>query len=81
MKISARLESVLLNRSFPYHPIINSYRKMHIQGTDVNTRLLRTINEEGIFIVPASILFEFTKANVNSNNIACNIVRDRKSVV
>lgn len=74
MKISARLESVLLNRSFPYHHIINSYRKLYIQGTDVNTRLLRTINEEGIFIVPASILFEFTKANVNSNNIACNII-------
>ena len=74
MKISTRLESVLLNRSFSYRPIANSYRKLYIQDTDVNTRLLRTTNEGDTFIVPASILFEFIETNVNSNNIAYNIV-------
>ena len=73
MKISSRLEAVLLNRSFPYRTIMHSIRKANIQDCDVNTRLLHTIDDEGVFIVPVPILCEFVNTNVISSDIV-NIV-------
>lgn len=73
MKISNRLETILLNRSFPYRDVMYSHRKSHIQDGDVNTRLLHTINDGDTFIVPASILFKFVQENSTSSNVV-NIV-------
>lgn len=69
MKISNRLETILINRSFNYRSIQSSSRKSAIQGADVNTRLLHTIDNEGVFIVPVPLLCEFANINVSSSNI------------
>jgi hypothetical protein len=69
MKISTRLETILINRSFNYRSIQGSSRKSAIQGVDVNTRLLHTIDNEGVFIVPVPLLCEFVNINVSSSNI------------
>lgn len=69
MKISNRLETILINRSFNYRSIQGSSRKSAIQGADVNTRLLHTIDNEGVFIVPIPLLWEFVDINVSSSNI------------
>lgn len=73
MKISSRLEAVLLNRSFSYRAIMGSSRKSHIQDCDVNTRLLHTIDDGDTFIVPVPILCEFVNINVINSDIV-NIV-------
>lgn len=73
MKVSSRLETILLNRSFPYHTIMGSSRKSNIQDCDVNTRLLRTIDDVDVFIVPVPILCEFVNKNINDND-STNIV-------
>lgn len=73
MKVSARLENILLHRSFPFHAIMSSSRKSNIQDCDVNTRLLHTIDDEGVFIVPVPLLCEFVNVNVISSDII-NIV-------
>lgn len=73
MKISSRLEAILLNRSFPFRAIMHSIRKSNIQDCDINTRLLHTINDGDVFIVPVPILCEFVNVNVISSDIV-NIV-------
>ena len=74
MKISNRLETILINRSFSFRSPQYSSRKSTIYDTDVNTRFVRTINEGDTFIVPTFMMSDFAYPYLRNNEIRKNIV-------
>lgn len=68
MKISNRLSSILVNRSYPFNGRISYHRKCNLHGSDVNHRFIHTVNEDNYFIVPVPMLYSFVEENKGSTS-------------